>query len=102
MFLSFLRDLIIKEEIDEVDFAGFLRRGGMIFEETGDGNAETVLAGFGGDVEPKEISIARWVGGRETDDMMAFQRQEYHFVEVRQVPRRHPKRLRKAFRQNYA
>ena len=91
---------ILKEEIDDIDFAGFLRgRGGLLEEgRDADGVAErvefTCLEGDGG---PFAKGVAGFIGVGEYDHFVVDQRGEHLSREHLETATSEPKGLRQSF-----
>ena len=78
-------------EGEEVDVTGFLRGGGLIFEDGADSDIEMELAaGLVGDVEEGKIGGHGLIGVGKENDTVALEGRKKVFVEVGGVRVSHP------------
>ena len=90
-------------ESEEVDVTGFLRGGGLVFEEGTDSDVEMELAaGMVCTVEEGKIGGNGFIGIGKENDTVALEGLKEIFVEVGGVRVGHPERLGVEFGENYS
>ena len=88
-------------EGEEVDVTGFLRGGGLVFENGTDSDVEMEpAAGPVGNVEEGKIGGHGFIGVGKENDTVAFEGFKEIFVEVGGMRVSHPERLRIDLREN--